>query len=375
MVYTTSFPSASASAKPSSSHKRRPSHSSLIRSRRAPGAAQSAFLKKKKANIDKCLHLARWRTRADGRWDAHFGGRCALSLVAKHYRRGSLHMKWRPFMPDYYNLFHLAKWNAPQRGLWSGLKTGRLRPQRQMRNRPRVVWEDVSWILHAAISDVFLPGRRKMDVNMKNVLNLTDLNEFLTYRWTGCELTFTVFHNLIDKCNLFWDGVEKQTGTGIRNPPWWWSTKAGRQICWLSSSVGPPGSKQMVQLRLNADHTPTRIQPSPPNTHTGMTLCQCVFVCVCWIQVIQYMEGEKYVGQNDLNMCEHQWYNAAVCWTNGWYLIPASLRYQHLLLPLHILKWIMYILASSRLVFGHTDHIKRGCAVGQGVEGPLGKTT
>lgn len=82
-------------------------------------------------------------------------------------------MKWRPFMPDYYNLFHLAKWNAPQRGLWSGLKTGRLRPQRQMRNRPRVVWEDVRWILHGAISDVLLPGRKKVDVSKKKVLNLS----------------------------------------------------------------------------------------------------------------------------------------------------------------------------------------------------------
>lgn len=233
--------------------------------------------KKKKANIDKCLHLAGWITPADGRWDAHFGGRCALSLVAKRYRRGSLHLKWRPFTPDYYNLFHLAKWNAPQRGLWSGLKTAVWGHRGRWETDPVLceeTWAESCTAPFRRFSSWQEEDGRKHE---KRPESLTDLNEYLTYSWTGSELTF---HNLIDKCNLFWDGVEKQTGTGIRHPPWWWSTKAGRQICWLSSSVGPPGSKQMAQLWLNTDHTPTRIRPSPP-THTLAWHHASVCLCVC----------------------------------------------------------------------------------------------
>lgn len=166
MISIIIFSSVPASAKPRSSHKPQPSHSSLTGSTRAPGAVQNACFKhtfRQMSPFGEISNTCRW-TR--GRGDlAH----ACSPLVAEYYRRGSLHMKWRRFMPDYYNLFHLVKWNAPQRGLqrWSGLKMGCLRPQRQMRNRPRVVCEDVSWILHAIVFRCFfLLGRKKRDVNV-----------------------------------------------------------------------------------------------------------------------------------------------------------------------------------------------------------------
>lgn len=42
-------------------------------------------------------------------------------LSGQTWQKG-LHVKWRCFVPDYYNLLHLADWNTAQRGLWSGLK-------------------------------------------------------------------------------------------------------------------------------------------------------------------------------------------------------------------------------------------------------------
>lgn len=143
------------------------------------------------------------------------------------------------------------------------------------------------------------------------------------------------------------DDQQRQEDKYVDCPDPWDHQAANRWSNWDLSLMTPP--------------PPPSLPPNPPlqtdtHGHDSMPMC----VCVCWIQVIQYMEGEKYVGQNDLSMCQQQWYNAAVCWTNGCHLIPASLSYQHPLLPLRILI---------------TDHFKGGCAVAQGVEGALGKTT